>query len=397
MLGNMPYDPDVYGEILGSHWSERLIGPSPYRDLACQDGCAQEPPKEEEKESKLRVYDISIEEIDEDLDLAKGLKTKALKEVSFTPALYRVAPKSVPYFDKHLEGAEQDQDGNYVLTVDTYVLHDDVIGDEGLWTVFNLHGLILINIGTNYNANGSKKYIKASQKFKVAVVNHDCVPYMQLVCNARRAKYAESWFKEGDVVTLFVKHHKMPTLPSPPLISIQPKAEQTFIPMLPKQKLQIITDLSQSEVEWRLDGDSALLYRNRLTIGMDFSRRIGTNVVCDYFEYVRDAESQELVFINSRSENRSKTVCVPVLGSCRGRYPIIFDPVKTCVIYSHNIDGFILRSKSYTPLTIDKECSLMPVYSSEGLDYCETKVKVTKTKPCFILERQGNKWFAREN
>ena len=395
-MSSIPYDPDVYSEALEAHWSERAANPVEYYNAMCtEDSCA--PAKEDE--NKVRIAEIAFEELEDDADLAKGLKTKALKEVSFIPTVYRVAPKADTYFSKSLDVAEQDEHGNYVLTVDTYCKKDDVIDDDILWTVFNIQGLIMVNITSSKVLNSNHKFFKVSQKIKVAVVNQNCVPYLQLICNARRVKYAESWFREGDVITLFVQHQKMPKVPSPPILSIQPKAEQTFVPMLPKQKLQVITDLSQSELEWRLDGDSALIYHGRQEIGMDFARRIGTNVVCDFFECVKDTQTQELIFVNSRNENRSKTICVPVIayGVGNRRYPVIFDPVKTSAIYAHNISGFILRSKSHVPLRIDKDCPLLPIYSMDGRDYCETKVKLTKFQPYFILERQGNQWFARSN
>jgi hypothetical protein len=356
---------------------------------------------EYEEKKTPRVYEVVFEELDG--DLMSGVKTKPLKEVNFTPPIYqgvgsrRRSPQ--PHFEVSVNDSSQDKDGNYIISVGSYVYAKDLKGqDDGAWSIFCLRGLSLLDLQITRFGNGDQKYLKITQVYKLSVEDRTIVPYIQLACNASRVKYLGAWYEEGQVITLFVSHHFMPKVPSPALISIQPKADQTFVPLMPKQKLQIITDISQVSLEFNLKADSAIFHTGMEVITDQRARNLGGNIRCDFFECVKDPETQELVFVNSKTENKFRTITVPVVcqTASQRRYPVIIDPIRDCVIHSHNIDGFIMRGYKKFNIQTDKECPLQLVYALERDGYCEIKVKLTKPQPYFRLEKTGNSdWIAK--
>lgn len=424
-----PYDPDWYmnrGDMEfgtgradfpcagAAHWSDR--SPETERDWAelnkaLSSSCTALVPVRKTDDNPdftpvktPQVCSVEFEDLGE--DLLDGVTTKTIKEVKeFSPPIYRgrgFNPSPSFSFGKEVEDTTQDPDGNHTLKVDGFLSEQDMPRwGQGVWSLFHLNGLSLLDSHFCRVMSGSQKYMKATQTYKVAVTNKDTVPYIQLLCNAKRVKYLGAWFKDGDVITLFVRHHFMPTLPSPPIISIQPRAEQTFVPLLPKQRLQIITDASKADLEFRFGADSALLYEGRQEIDRERASRLGSNVRCDFFECVRPAEQQELVFINGKMlGEKFKTISVPVLSRATKdkRYPVIIDPVRTSVLVANNIDGFILRSNRKIDLRVDQGVGVKPIYSMEKEDYNETKVSITsKQQPFFVLERVNNQWVVKSH
>lgn len=353
----------------------------------------------------LHVCNIKFEELSG--ELTDGVTTRPVAEISVNKGYCEidanllgrirsvsssVASRRREAMDNYVEKIHQDMDGNYTITIGSYAEREYLDSDNGNWSTFKLHGLEIIKEKKEETYSGSKTYVKVTHTYKVKVVDESVVPYAQFSCNVPWVKYAENIFRRGDVITVFVPHHKMPLLPSPSVLSVNPKVDQTFIPMMPRQRLQVITDFSKDKIDFKLDSTSALLYCGNESYGKN--KNIGEDVFCHYFECVKDPETQELVFVNS--DNKAKTICVPVLDNDTGhkRYPVIIDPVKSSMIYRNNIDGFILRSFKTIKLRIDKECPLQPIYIIEKFEFSEVKLKIMKPRPFFILERADTSWVA---
>jgi len=395
--GMIPYDPDFYmrGEMEFGRSHEETFSCLPVEKTSTALSVIEIKP-----DKVLRVAEIQIEDIGD--DLMADVKTKSFNEISTVSKWdssnsYRSNKAESMYFDNDIN---QDKEGNQTIEVDSYLLESDMPRwGAGVWSLFSLHGLSLMDSHICRVLNGSKRYIKVCHTFKVRVNDKDTAPYIQLMCNAQRVKYLSGIFKDGDIITLFVRHDFMPRLPSPPIISIQPHAEQTFVPLLPKQRLQIITDGSQSELEFRFGVDSSLRFMGRQEIDRERSKKLGSNIRCDFFECLSSPKTQELVFVNGKLEQKSKTVSIPMMARVAKdkRFPVIVDPVRKSVIYASNIDGFILRSHRNIDLKVEPGVGIRLVYKMEKDDYNETKVAIIKPQPFFVLERIGAHWLIRNH
>lgn len=339
-----------------------------------------------------QIAEVTFEDLGD--DLMDGVKTKSVKQVNFTPPLYRIPSKSAPFFHQEVNDSTIDASGNPCIDVDSFVNVNDMPDDDkGVWSVFHRHGLSIIDTKCYNITNGSCKYVKIGQHFKLSLDKdaagqpRHIVPYLQLICRAKRAKYLGQYYDRDSVITLFVKHHWMPNVPSPALLSVRPQAEQTYVPLMPKQKLQVITD---TKLDYNLDADSSIRY-----VGGHNVELPDVSVLCQYFECIRDPQTQELIFVNSHG--LCKTIHVPgvKITAKRGRYPCIMDPVKTSVILAHNIDGFCLRFHRKTHIKIANDCPLKLVYTIDRKDYWETKIRITKPQTCFRLERVKDNWVVR--
>lgn len=324
-----------------------------------------------------RIAKVSIEEVGG--DLCAGAKTRNLKDVDFRPSVYRT---------KDVETVTS-ADGNHVVTLESFCRIGDVDGNN-LWGVFKRQGLLLLKDTYRQTANSNNNYVKVYQSFHVSVTQNTCVPYIQFVCEAKRVKYQGCWFHQGDIITIVVRHKNMPKGSDPRIISVRPRTECAYVVMVPKYKLQIITDQSLARLEFNGDTSSSLFYHGQELIDSEYAEKF--HVRCDLFECMTVPRVQELFFVNSRSNNTCKVICIPAFF---GDYPLLIDPMKTCMLYMGDTEGFLLRSRKHMQFTVENNCPLRAVYTVDRNDYCETKVKVTKPQPFFILERAKQFWVAK--
>jgi hypothetical protein len=254
-------------------------------------------------------------------------------------------------------------------------------------------GLAIIDQSICKVTNSSQQFCKLEQTYVAKVTDAAVVPYMQLVCNAARAKYLGQWYKRGDIITLFVKHSMMPSVPDPALLTIMPSDESAIVPMLPKQKLQIITAEKDSVVVF--EPGQSLKYSYGATMGGQ-AKNIGRYVKCDYLECVKPPECSEVVKIYNCNEI-TKTISIPEISHTvngNKKFPIIYDPQGRVVIRNNNIDGFIVRSRQAFSLSINGDCPAKLEYKMTRPPFHETKVKIKEYHPIFILEadKRANVW-----
>lgn len=354
-----------------------------------------------EQKRTPRVCEVSFEELDS--DLMAGVKTKPFKSVDFTPSIYKVGRRELQSFDAAINDSIKDEDGNHIISVVSFVAESDLKKSEGAWSIFCLRGLSLLDLSLS-KFGSEQKYLKVTQTYKLAVEDRSIIPYLQLACNVKRAKYLDQWYEEGQVITLFVSYHFMPKLPTPALISVQPKADVTFVPMMPKQKLQVITNTSKSKLEFTFDHDSSLNHNSFEVVTDQRAKSFGGNVRCDFFECVKTSKTQESIFVNSRG--KCQIVTIPTIQETTNkRYAVIkfnYVIIQNCIVYSHNIDGFIMKSSKIFNLIIDKNCPLSLVYvlqktMADSATFCEIKVKLTESRPYFRLEKisDSENWIAK--
>lgn len=249
---------------------------------------------------------------------------------------------------------------------------------EVVFGIYFLHGLTLEKSSQSSILNGRGDFSKFNQSFVVKVC--DKLAYIQLICLSEKAKYMGNWHEKGDIITLFASRKDLPSLP---LICVQPRFEQTIVPLLPKQTLQIVTD-QLADFDW-VNKTESFIYTG-------FENIKSQN--CWFFECTNEITSAETIKLTT--SRKSKLVCVPTMYSCNSRCPLINDPMSSCLLYASNIDGFVMRNTFHTDfLKIDKNSPLKRVYSLSRKNYREIKVEITGPCSFITLEYKDNQWLAK--
>lgn len=285
----------------------------------------------------------------------------------------------------------------FSLSVESYVKDEDKIKPDEIWYPFtcqDVESCALIEAVFPKLQKG-KKYHKAVQRFVVRLQPPEDekkahVPYIQFHCGAKWARHTGAVFKEGDLITIVIRHPKYPLhWPNPPLITVVPRAEQTFVPMLPKQKMVIVTDAKEQVVDFKAHNNSTI--RSDGTVDAEYSRQ------CSYFACTKPSPSSEIIFINQKKKKKqNKKVVIPFVEK-EVRCPVILNPLKDAVIYSQNIDGFVIRfwKESYHPITIMAGTPIRGVHTSENAQYIERRFEIEKKRPFFYLSKKEHSWVIR--
>lgn len=200
----------------------------------------------------------------------------------------------------------------FSLSVESYIKDEDKIKPDEIWFPFTCQDVesctLMEAIYPKWQKG--KKYHKALQRFLVRLqVTRDekpHVPYIQFHCGAKWARHTGAVFKEGDLITIVIRHPKYPLhWPNPPIITVLPTAEQTFVPMLPKQKMVIVTEAKEQSVDFKAHNNSTI--RSDGTVDTEFSRQ------CNYFACTKPSHSSEIIFVNQKKKKKinKKVVTAP--------------------------------------------------------------------------------------
>jgi hypothetical protein len=388
----VPFDPDYYmGGLFNDHMKETLrktvLTDNRSLSLLGPNKIALEMVEHAREKKPLRIAEIKIEDIGE--DIFADVRTKLFDEIrtyekdTYVPSVYKKVPR-ITYFDREINDAKMDNSGNYCVEVQSYMSEDDDVksrGNRNAWNIFQTQGVSVID-SSSCRVYGNKKYFKLIQNYKLTATKLPIIAYIQFICAVRKVKYCSNWYDYGDIITLFVKHKFSPQVPAPPLICVQPRESRTIIPLLPKQSMQIVTT-SNMDMEFRLiSKNSSLKY-----LGCNASDRIYRS---DFFECQKISNFCEFLTVNSRIDNKVRTIVVPKIHSVKNKHYAIIDDPKECVIYCGNIDGLIFKSYSDLPLRVVKDCPIQLIYALDKDDYYETKMKLTGLRSYVRIIKENN-------
>lgn len=327
-----------------------------------------------------QVCSIEIEDIGS--DLTDGVRLKPLKEVSFSPAIYSIKSKNERVLS----------DGGIVFEVESYLSADEMPElDQGVWKILDSNGGKLEK-SDYYIITQSANYSKYYQKFILTPDNLKEKPcYFQLACTIDAVKVDGTWYKRGDVITLVAKSSD---LPNPSIITVIPREEQTFVPLLPRQRLQILTEQNWTQLIFNLNGNSPVVHLGYKTIDTSISRMINEKVRFDFFDCHKQIHEQEVFFVEEVIKKRTKTIHLPVCFQSKDSiFCLIEDPVGDSVIHSENINGFVLQSRRKFYLCNGDTQKFSIVYNKEtpnGLN--EIKIRLIEKQKAVILNKKGKDW-----
>lgn len=345
------------------------------------------------------ISKVNIEEIGSDILEGVNLKPLVRPASFYTPIAERVIehrqpPKSGVFFNKLCDKHNEVKKGIYSIKMQSEAKFNDLMKSEA-WVPFNTEGLV------NFAGRGSTitstttRWDRVTQQFEVSVEDKQQAPYVQFLCAGKTIKYNDTIFRRGDIITVFVKHPKYPDFPEPPLLTIIPENDQTYVRPRPGQLLQIVTP-DGTKVEFNKNLDSSIQSKGQKFIDCPETHEIMDCALrCDYFKCISPAFNQETIFV--RSDGTTRVVIIPYFDESDNA-PIIVNPMAKSTIYGYNLEAFTLRFLAHNYLPIKYQSSAcMTSYShmNESLGIYEVKVKVTEPRPFFTLTRHEENWIIK--
>lgn len=341
---------------------------------------------------KLEVSKVEIEELDS--DLASGARVRRMDEIEMDTSIF-AHPHDI-YYNKQLSCAEKSKDGCRIISFESLVRWEDLPNHQyAPWQVFYSYGVSIIASWTCVEKVDKK--FRCTQKFKIKIEKSITVPYIQLYCNVLRLKYTENYFKSGDVITVFIRDKNSPMQPNPPVLTIVPKgvwSEQTYVHLQPKQRLQIVTNSNETDIDFT-HTDALIHLGTDKVYNPQCTALKSRTIRADFFECAKQVRAAECIFINFPQIKQWKAIIVPFMSRKDSRYPVIVDPGQTTNICANNIDGFILRSYNHMSITIGKNCPVTIDYESASVDCYEAKININEFHPYFVLDRYEKSWTVR--
>jgi hypothetical protein len=339
------------------------------------------------KPSRARVV---IEELDSNLQ--SGCRTASLKAPP-VPKMER--PPSWPsVFYITIGENNWTAELTFNLNLSSYTKDEDKIEPGDIWRPFITQDIEYCSpIEACFpKFLKDKKLHKAIQRFAVKLQSPPdqvkaFVPWIQFHCNAKWTRYQDVVFKEGDIITAVIRHPKyLLHWPNPPIITVRPEMTQTYVPMLPKQKLVIVTSKREHIVDFKSHLNSNIEFHGSMDAN-DFEKQ------CSFFECLKPASSSEIVFINAKKKKDNKKVVIPFVEK-EVRCPVILNPLNNAVIHSQNIDGFVIRiwKESYHPISVQNGIPIRGVHTSENAQYIERRFEIEKRRPFFHLLKKDHSW-----
>jgi hypothetical protein len=347
---------------------------------------------EQYKPSKSRV---EIEELDS--DLPSGCRVSTI-DCTFSGHKSDKRPSAWPnVFFTNVDASHWVKDNTFILSISAYIKKEEKksIKPEKIWLPFtcqNVNSCSLAEASFPKKQNGTK-YVRADIKFLVELdpvedEKKPHIPYIQFVANQKFVRYQGVSFKEGNVITIVIRHPLYPLhWPNPPIISVTPTAEQTFVPMFSKQKMVIITDKGEQVVDFKAHPSSTIKADGSMDAEL-FGKE------CSYFQCKKPSASPETIFINNKKKKHNKRVIIPFVEKDMYRYPVILNPFKNAIIYTQNVDGFIIRfwKENYHPITILSGSPIRIASTSENAQYIERRFELEKRRPFCYLNKEEHSW-----
>lgn len=342
-----------------------------------------------ENNMKLSRSKIEIEDLG--CDILSGVRIFALdRKVTYEPK----SPSWPQIFWIHVgkDAWVDNEQGVFRLSIDSYTKEGDKIEPAKVWLPFMVGGITECEmIEADWVKSKGKKYKKLSQKFlvKMKEIEEDTpsVTYLQFLCRPKFVKYNGVEFKNGDIITIVVKHNKFPSnWPNPPVVTVIPTEEMHFVPMLPKQRMMIVTKTDTVSVDYKPHVNSTIDFEG--IIEGDFGRE------CAWFHCKKPSPSSEIIFLNQKGKKEKRKIVVPLCEK-EVRYPVILNPLKNSVIHAQNINGFTLRffKDAYHPVMIASGTPLKIVTTNENAQYIERRFEIDKQRPFFYLRKQDYGWI----
>ena len=254
--------------------------------------------------------------------------------------------------------------------------------DHYAWAIFNTHNLKMERGDVARKTHG--KYAFISQNFAFELSEGENFGYFQLICIPEQVFHDSAVYHKFDLLTFMVYRNCKTArfMAIPHLVTLHPKAEHTYVPMVPGQSLQLIVsdseDIEVAEDHFELVSGSQKLF----TLGRDGKpdRLKAATYAC------RDQECS--LFIENKSIIVPK-MCV----QDDGVYVSILKPVSDAVIYTEGVDRIQITCPGAEKWAWDEEAVDITGASDE------IEIRLLKKINSLCLQYDNDIWwvFASKN
>jgi hypothetical protein len=278
---------------------------------------------------------------------------------------------------------------SYVLTLESYVYPDDLSHSYEPWLAVSIIGGEIISISpsaveTTYIFG--KNLYKIVQHFDLKLSRMmSCV---QFYCNVKRCKYESVTFKEGHLINVFIINSKAKNIPNPPMISMTPWFDQTYVPMNVGQKLQVITNFEKYSTDISFN---SLNYNNDVLLKNGHSGFLSSNSMkAEFFTYFRetiddDKQADKIVVQSREMPSDKREIIIPAYKK-GSNYPIVVEPDEaTALLHAKYIDGFVYRSYNRTVPIFHKDCKFKVEDRTYTTNCLEFTIKIEKKDEFYYI------------
>lgn len=219
------------------------------------------------------------------------------------------------------------------------------VNDPQSWVFFSSSNAVVNQHKSKCNRNprGYAGYCVRFDKYRIHLHNNADIGHVQFFQAARGgARYSSHTYPFGTLLNLYVYRTNKEELKKkcyPAILPVVPGGRQTFVPLMPQQKMQLIVPKPYI-VTFMPDQKEVPPLRCALKTKSHFS-----GYRFSYFDCKRPVEaSPQLIFFEAKDSPRQGVVIIPPIDPTEhGNYAILHEPMDDVRIHCNNIVGFILR------------------------------------------------------
>lgn len=275
--------------------------------------------------------------------LANGVASKAIKLVCFATT--------------------NPADGSVIVCNEAFKINfgfKQLHGDRGGWEVFSADGLMVHLYDDKLGIKEDHDF--SIRKFTIQLKQNAAFGHLQFIQTNRHGMFiANKNYPYRSIINIYVYRRPVP-IPYdnvfPYIYTLIPKGDITFMPMMDRQKLQIITPCNVGlQYKEKQDGFTYI------TSNLDKTE----NYKCTYYNYEESLNKDIAAIVTQQLDSPSESQRVIVipkieLNTHKERYAVVNAVFEEFTVCCNSIDGIIFRdcqSRSFKPRTfLDNQMNL---------------------------------------
>lgn len=202
------------------------------------------------------------------------------------------------------------------------------------WMIFSKNNLNVLDRECKlYECHGSTYVI---QRFHIQLNTFD-KGYIQFYSIPQKLRSEGVFFNKHSLLHVSIYNDQKCMSLNPSLISVKPSKKTVYIPLLPKQKLQVISSEKSNVV---VSDDDVL----KLTTTDKKSLCKGNVISSNIFTCQKFIEKNITVTVKVKKQFRTMIIPGMVLSDNGDLYAVIDEPLQNCGIYCHNLAGIMISN-----------------------------------------------------
>lgn len=230
--------------------------------------------------------------------------------------------------------------------------------DHYAWAIFGYYNLSIDNVECLRQRESRITFVK--QKLSIKLIDNVDYGYFQMICIPERVYYDSCGFNKFDIITFMVYVNRKigKKYISPLVITLNPKLDTTYVPLIPNQHLQLIT-ANDVGIDFF---DCGLTH----VVNSDKSFNLGRNNIQEKLKastYVCNQLSEGIAF----TAGDFAVVLPKLTNEDRGIFATILKPIGDAIIHAECIDGIHLICPDEQQWSWDDSCISVEA-TEDGID-----------------------------